>query len=478
MLRGGGSNTETRAVAFRTGLTDLDVRAFANSGTRIAISRDGSQIAFASVVDGTSMLLVRAAARPGARVIPGTEGATNFSFSPDGRWLVFGAGGRISRVEVAGGPVLPVAEGGTPHWGLDDVVVFTRASGIYRVAPFGGEPVLIVQLEGLTGNARPRLLPDGRAVVFQGPEADSVRHVWLADVASGEVTDLGVVGDNPRYVPTGHLVYGVQSQALMAVPFDLDSHRVTGEPATVLPDVRVYAGGATQFDVSETGTAVYASSSGPAGDRVELTLIDAAGREAVSPLGPGFYARPRFSPEGRYLSYNDSAAVVWVWDRESGENRRVPGERPHLLPAWSRDGRYVYMMGSVAGDAEGFRWRTDGSAEPEPLFSRPGPQIILGEAPDGERLLVADLTETRGSDLLIATLGTNGTVFANYLVAPWNERNGALSPDGARVAYMSDESGVNEVYVRSFPNPVGQVRVSEDGAPTRRGRPTAARSTT
>jgi Tol biopolymer transport system component len=396
-------------------------------------------------------------------VIPSTEGATNVSFSPDGRWLVFGAAGRIYRVEVAGGPVLPVAEGGAPHWGLDDLLVFARASGIYRVDPSGGEPVLIAQLEGLSGAARPRVLPDGRAVVFQGPETDSVRHVWLADLASGELTDLGIVGDNPRYLPTGHLVFGVQSQALMAVPFDLETHRVTGGPITVLPDVRVYANGATQFDVSETGTAVYASSSGAAADRVELTLIDMAGGESVTPLGPGFYRTPRFAPDGRYLAYADSAGVDWVWDRESGENRQVPSERPYYSPVWSHDGRSVYLTGVVGGVSDGFRWRMDGSAQPEQLFSRAGAQLILGEAPGGTRLLIAERTATRGSDLLIATLGTDSVAFANYLVAPWNERNGAISPNGARVAYVSDESGVEEVYVRAFPDPVGQLRVSESG---------------
>jgi serine/threonine-protein kinase len=458
----GGSDASTPAVPFRTTLTDVDARAFPNSGTRIAIARDGSQIAFASVVDDTSRLFVRAAGRPGVRMIPGTEGATNFSFSPDGRWIVFANAGQIYRVEVAGGPVLPVAAGNAPHWGLDDVLVFTRASGIYRVAPFGGEPVLIAQIEGLTGNARPRLLPDGRAVVLQGPEVDSARHVWVAELPSGELTDLGVVGDNPRYLPTGHLAFGVQSQALMAVPFDLETHQVTGAPITVLPDVRVYGGGATQFDVSETGTAVYASSAGAAGERVELTLIDMAGAESVTPLGPGTYGRPRFSPDGRYLAYNDSAGVVWVWDRESGENRRLSGERVYFLPAWSRDGRSVYVAGLVEGVTDGFRWRVDGSPLPEQLFSREGPQVILGEAPNGT-LLVAELTATGGSDLVSATLGPDSVTFTDYLIGPWNERNGAFSPDGARVAYVSDESGVDEVYMRPFPNPVGQLRVSENG---------------
>ena len=84
----------------------------------------------------------------------------------------------------------------------------------------------------------------------------------VVEIESGEVTDLGVTGNAPRYVPTGHLVYGHLSQALMAVPFDLGTHQVTGQPSTVLPEVEVAGGGATQFAVSETGTAVYSTGSG------------------------------------------------------------------------------------------------------------------------------------------------------------------------------------------------------------------------
>ena len=222
--------SEEAAAILRASITGLEVRAALNSGVRMAITRDGSHIAVASFVDGVSKLFVRRSDEVGFRAVEGTEGAEDPYFSPDGEWLVFrqrplgGAGlGQIRRVRVAGGPVLHVTDGGDPHWGLDDAIVFLRRDGMYRVSPSGGDVVRIIEDRG----NRPHLLPDGRAVLFQSSDGEG-RTVLLADLESGEVTDLGLPGGNPQYVPTGHLVYGHESQALMAVPFDLEERRVTG----------------------------------------------------------------------------------------------------------------------------------------------------------------------------------------------------------------------------------------------------------
>ena len=460
MLRG-GAPTAAPAVPFRTALTDFEFNAPGNSGNRVAISSDGSQMALASFVDGVSKIFVRDAGQRDFREIPGTEGANHPDFSPDGQWLVFEGEGGINRVEVSGGPILPVVGGRYPHWGLDDMLVFEGPDGLSWVAPSGGDPVSILNDISLT---RPHLLPDGRAVVFQGSSGDG-RGLMLVEIGSGEVTDLGVTGDNPMYVPTGHLVFGHQSQALMAVPFDLETHRVTGQPSTVLPDVLVYGGGATQFAVSETGTAVYALSGTVGVGGRQLVIVDLEGRESVSPLGAGLYIMPRFSPDGRYIAYT-VGNQIWVWDRDSGANPPITtlgGNTDYSF--WSRDGRYVYFSrDSPSTDGrDGFRTPADGSGEAEQLFRRPGAQVPLAESLDGTQFLVMEPTQDRDEDLLILTLGPDSAVFTNYLVAPWSEAYGTISPDGARVAYASNESGIFEVYVRSFPEPTGQLQVSEGG---------------
>ena len=458
-MQGRGAPTAAPAVPFRMGLTDFEFYAPPNTGSRLAISRDGSQFAFASWVDLASKIFLRPAGQRDFREIPGTEGATAPGFSHDGQWLVFQTEGGISRVEVSGGPILPITEGGSPHWGLDDMLVFEGPNnGIYWVAPSGGDPVLI--LDGVA-RTRPYLLPDGKAVVFQGSSSEE-RGLMLVEIGSGEVTDLGVTGGNPRYVPTGHLVFGHQSQALMAVPFDLETHRVTGQPSTVLPNVLVFEGGAAQFAVSETGTAVYAlSETVGTAKGLELVIVDLEGRQSASPLGPGAYSWPRFSPNGRSIAYSGGGRI-WVWDRESGANPPITTQGNADFSFWSRDGRYVYFS-PILNLRDGFRTLADGSGEPERLFRRDGLQVLLAESLDGTQLLVVEPTVDRGEDLLILTLGPDSAVFTDYLVAPWEEGFGTISPDGGRVAYVSNESGIHEVYVRAFPQPVGQLQVSEGG---------------
>jgi len=151
-------------IPFRVALTDFEARAPLNSNNRLAISRDGSLIAVTSFDQGVAKLFVRGAGQREFREIPGTDGATAYpGFSPDGRWLVFPQGRQIKRVEVAGGPILPVTEGSSADWGLPDLLVFQGPDGgIYRIAPSGGEPVLVTPAGG---GSRPRLLPDGKAVV-------------------------------------------------------------------------------------------------------------------------------------------------------------------------------------------------------------------------------------------------------------------------------------------------------------------------
>ena len=354
--------------------------------------------------------------------------------------------------------------GGSLHWGLDETIVFA-SNGIYKVLPSGGDPVLI--LEGPLPNARPHLLPDGEAVLFQRGE-DGVRTVMLVEIESGEVVSLGLAGANPRYVSTGHIVYGHESQALMAVPFDLATHQVTGEAGTALPEVLVYAGGATQFAVSETGTAVYGLPTGGSTGARRLVVLDLDGVETLVPLPEGGFNNPRFSPDGRYIAY-EAEDHIWVYDQETGAASPLTTEGINRHPVWSSDGRYVHF-GSVRGGTQGldgFRRLADGSADVELVFRREDPNHSVSASPDGGQWLVTEITSDRGIDLLIASEGPDSVEFRAYLRAPWDEMYGSVSPDGRRVLYMADEEG-GEIYVRSFPDALNQVRVApgvEGGEP-------------
>ncbi len=452
---------EVTAVPFRTDLSGFQLTAPLASGERIRISLDGSKIVFASWENGVSKLFIRRADQVGFTEIPGTEGAGHPTFSPDGEWLAFSVEGEIRRWELAGGPVLPVTEGTHPHWGLEGTLVFIWQGDIYQVSPLGRDRTLIADLDS-AGVVRPHLLPDGEAVIFQGSGQVDTRRLMMVEIGSGVVTDLGVPGNNPRYVSTGHLVYGHGRQALMAIPFDLETHRVTGEPLTVLPAVLVFNGGATQFDVSETGTAVFGLPG--FGAKRQLVIVDHDGSETPLPL-EGVLNHPRFSPlDGRQLAY-ENGLQIWIYDRVTGVNFPLARGNNYRLPWWSQDGRYVYYSGTVtSGSYDGFRRLADASQDEEPLYRRGDETHPLALSIDGTQLLVEVESRERGRDMLLMTRRDDTTTgFSDYLRADWNETTGTISPDGAWLAYVSDESGILEVYIRSFPEAEAQQMVSSGG---------------
>jgi serine/threonine-protein kinase len=465
VLRGEEPTEGPVPVPLRTGVSGFEVRAAANSGLRLAIAPDGSQIVVSSEVGtGDDRLFIRSAGDRSFSEVPGTTGAGEPGFSPDGAWLVYEQLGQIYRREVAGGPApVRVTAGNDPHWGLDSLLVYSGPQGLASISPFGGASRLIVPSEVAAGD-RPWLLPDGEAIVFQGEGAEGAR-LMLAELPSGQVVDLGIDGSNPRYAASGHLVYGHPSQVLMAVPFDLARHRVAGAPTTVLPSVLVYAGGWTQFSVSNTGTAIYALG-GPEVDLgLRFALVDENGEERPSPLPEGTYRMPRFSPDGRTILY-DQADQIRVWDRVSGGDRTLARGGQTDFAIWSTDGQYVYFSSRRGGTAgrDVFRVSASGSDEPVQLFQRAGDQIPVSASPDGSRLLLNDFSQEGGLDLLMLVQGSSSdATIEDFLVGPWNELMAAISPDGERVAYVSDESGTPEVYVRAFPSAERPVRLSDGG---------------
>ena len=426
-------------------------------GRGFAISRDGSLIAAIGEVD-ESGVFIRRADEIEFREIPGTEGAEYPTFSPDGQWLAFRQGDEIKRVGVLGGPVLPVAPGDQPHWGAEDMIVYTVGFTIYGVAPVGGEPRLLLD-ETSHQATLPYLLPDGEAVLFQRGESRSLAELMLLEIGSGSVSDLGVVGTNPRYVATGHLLFGDADQALMAVSFHLGSHRVTGAPFTVLPGVEVRPDGQIRFDVSDTGTALYGVARATGGMRLVEVSLD--GVEAPTPLGRGTFGHPRYSPNGRFISYEQDEQIL-VYDRETGANEQLTTEGVNRFPVWSSDGRYIYYVTAPPDLAgyEGFRRLADGSGEEERLYRRDGYVYPLWSRGD-ELLMGAWAGDDRGMDLLVMTASPDSVIFTDYLRADWNEMVGAISPDGRWVAYASDESGVVQGQVRSFPEAERQAGLGE-----------------
>ena len=452
-------------VTTRAAVTGVDINT-ASGGWRLAISPDGRSIL--KVANGS--IHIRPANDPEWRQLPNTEGGTDPTFSPDGQSLAFFVVGRIMKVAISGGPALPVATPGDfAHWGLDGTIVYSDSDILYRVASSGGDPQVLLDSDTL-GVIRPHLLPNGKAVVFGTGGGRENSRLFIFEVETGEVRELGLSGNQPRYVPTGHLIYGHRDGALMGVPFDVETLQVTGAPVTLLPSLAVFGGGASQFDVSDNGTLIYATSaggdSGATGQALPLGWVDLEGNETRLPLRPEGATTPRVSPEGSRIAY-ESNRQIWVYDVETGTNAQFTFEGQSNGPIWSPDGLFLYFL-SIRPGTEGrdlFRKATDGASGAEQLWRRGGGEITLTSiSPDGSWLVVGESNAGTSLDLALASLGPDSVSFREYLGADWEESEGVISPNGRWLAYTSDEAGVSGVFVRGFPDPIGQWRVSEGNA--------------
>ena len=195
----------------------------------------------------------------------------------------------------------------------------------------------------------------------------------------------------------------------------------------------------------------------------QLVEVDPNGVETQLPLDFLGVESPRYSPNGRYIAYRFEGELR-IYDRETGTNNPLSTGGSSSWPVWSADGRWVFFASSIAvGETVGYRRLSDLSEEPEPIYRGEGRVFPVSASPSGEMLMGGEVRSDRGQDLLIMSEGQDGMVFTPYLRANWNEYSGAISPSGDWVAYVSDESGQPEVYVRSFPDATDQVRVSVDG---------------
>ena len=350
-------------------------------------------------------------------------------------------------------------------WGADDQIIFgTNGAGLFRVSGGGGEPEALTTLDtehGESNHLWPFIIPGREAVVFVIGRGIPLTTGQLAvlDLATGEVTRLGLAGVSPHYVSTGHLVYAAEDGSVRAVPFDVTSLTVTGNPVPLIEGVAVKLSGAANFSISDNGRLVYAlgGAAGGLGAR-SLVWVDRDGREEPAVAEPRPFQEFSLSPDGTRVAARVTGTAgddVWIFDLIRQTNTRLTfDDDPSLFPTWTPDGTRVAFGSPLAWKA------ADGTGEVEPLSESPStlPQAF---SPDEGALVV----EVRGGrfDLGVVALDGDGTV-RPLLQGEFIERNAALSPDGRWIAYQSDESGQDEIYVRPFPDvDAGRWEVSSNG---------------
>jgi serine/threonine-protein kinase len=454
-------------------------------GADAVLSPDGTRLVFvAASADKMQHLYIRSLDQMQATVLSGTEGVRDPFFSPDGQWIAFFAGGKLKKISVQGGAAVslcdaPLDRGGS--WGDDGSIVFAAGNreGLSKVSSAGGNPEPLTTLNQQAGEVThrwPQVLPGSKDVVF----TDSTNGNWFDDAeiavystVSGKVKTVLHGGSYARYLPSGHLVY-VHNGTLFAIPFDSKRLEVTGQPAPAVEGVASSPdSGGAQFSFSDSGTFVYVAGSAVGSD-VSIYWMDAAGKFTPLRETPGNYNDLAISPDGKRLAMditNGNRNDIWVyeWERDTLTRLTFKGDS-NIRPVWTPDGQRIVYDSAEKGAVGNLWWiRADGGGDAQRLTESKDVQVPWSWSPDGKVLAFFQNNPVTSWDIMTMPVeGSEKTGWKPGQPKPFVNTSAievypAFSPDGRWIAYMSNESGSPEVYVRPFPGPGGRWQISTGG---------------
>ena len=394
-----------------------------------------------------------------AVALPGAEGTTVVDFSPDGQSLLImeaGSAGAtpleaaVMRIPVTGGTPTRIGAGmGLSAWGPDDTVIMGGLLGLRLGRTSGGEETRLTTAgEEEISHYVTTFLPHGRAVLFYSLGG---RHTALSayDFETGERTDF-IPGTSPMFVPSGHLVFW-RDGSLWAVSFDPDSLEVRGAPVLVVDGVQSFSGGVAAYTVADNGTLVYLP--------VEATTstlgwVDREGAMTKALVDGQGLAWPALSPDGTRVAFQRPARPdgedVWIRDLSSGlETKLTETSGFNQWPIWMPDGQTVtFASDLLSGGFHPHARPVDLSRDTE-LIARTGIVSAPGSwTSDGQTLVYHAAFLESKADIWTRTLRADPVEF---FATDFNEMQPRLSPNNKWLAYVSDRTGENRVYVRAFP---------------------------
>jgi eukaryotic-like serine/threonine-protein kinase len=450
--------------------------------SHLALSPDGRMLAFVSPdeASGENMLTVQRIGSLVAAILPGTEGANYPFWSRDDVYVAFFAGGKLKKVAAAGGTppqtlaAAPNARGGS--WGERGIIY----------APDGGGPLWKVNSDG--SNAAPLTdkifssttevshrwpvyLPDEDHYLFwagnfANSSDDRESGIYLSSLAAKKKKLLVLAHSNPGYA-SGYLYYVDARKGLVASSLDVTEGNVSGEPRFIGQAVGSLLTYWRAFSVSENGTVVYSTGTGPVYS--VLTWFDRAGK-ALGQIGDkGVLANPTISPDGSFVAVDTTDlrannVDIWIHNLKNASTTRFtfdPAEE--VAGTWSRDGHVIAFRRAAADGVSLFLKKAQG-LEPEKTILKVsgGTELIPNSwSPDNGEILCTSQPAGGSSDLVVVHVSEGKMV--PFLATKANETSGQISPDGRWVAYASDESGDWEIYVTSFPDAAGKWQVSRGG---------------
>lgn len=489
-------------------------------GKSIAISPDGSIVAY--IGGSTQTLFVRPLSELSPRRLAGTEGAVCPSFSPDGRWIVFTALGRLKKVPIRGGAPITIADsaGLCAVWTDQNEIVFDLASQLVRMSANGGPVAVLARFDTSKriGNMIPsQALPGGRSVLINISDGVGFYpQIGLVSLPDGHVTKLtpndGVQRFRAQYT-SGFIAFAQADPRILARPFSLRTRRFTGPAMTLLEATTEFAtangslayhsetgpsrslvavrrGGGTRLlspsagDSAQQSFAVGVQSplENPSRARAEV-LSGVASLSAVTLLDAAYYGWPRLSPDGKRVAMElatGGTVRIWVYDIDSRTLTRLTHGYSGVRPSgWTADGREVVFLASDSASTDAVRGSAsrcaetnlggscrlvaqpwDGSAPPRELMRLPQNVHAVSVSSLRGYAVFEVVHPGKPWDIWIAPLDTPRA--ARLLVAA-PVAQPRLSPDGKLLAYAGVETGRPEVYVRSVVGAARRLLVSAGG---------------
>jgi len=441
--------------------------------SNLAAAPDDSYVVYQSPLDQVDRLFLYDFESGKARPLAGTEGAESPFVSPDGRWVAFHRGTDLMKLRLTGGDAVKICAGPADFpgatWGSDGTILFPWGwiEGLWRVSADGGEPVQLTTVDvdaGEKGHWWPRFLPDGRHALFTIWNAGAGlidAEIAVLDVQTGEYRKV-IQGADARFLPPGYLVY-YHAGSYHAIAFDPDTLEVTGDPMPVLDDVTDPLPEGTEnlgLAISGRGTVFYNTQQVIPSARLAIVKPDAEPRPLA--FSARSFRHVAVSPDRSTIAAASLEAGVWVirlLDLRSGTDERIDLTGSNWRPIWKPDGSGFAFTSMRKGDFDiYFKDVRDGGAE-QPIRVTATDDYASAWSADGAVLLAIVTKKNGGYSLKAVPVG--GSADESTVIASFDNETVAISPDGEWLAYTARrDGGLTNVYVRPYPGPGADVRVS------------------
>jgi len=434
-------------------------------GVAIAVSSDGRRIVTRGGAGAEDMLYLRLIDDYESVPIEGTVGGRNPFFSPDDRWIGFLATTNLYKVRSTGGPPILISSApASPDgmdWGEDGFIYYGHQGRIWRVSADGGE------IESLTEGdpeenlrlALPFVLPGAKSLLCSTNTGRQTGGLFALDLGTSKLKDLDMLGSNPHYLSTGHVVFA-QADRVFVAPFDMRRLEFTG-PATPAHPRAWVDQGQIQIDISAEGTVVYLPASRD--ETQSLVTVDLEGQVVpLLPDGLPFISLndPRMSRNGRRLLISVEGGAIWMVDLDTQTPTLM--SESGFYPQWSPDGNEI-IYGTTRSESFDVYRRPVDLSRPEELMLDEKNNLRSGDWTRQGILVIREEIPDKGMDLRYIPNVDDPSTMLPLMEGDDDELAPIVSYDGKWLAYVSNYSGNDEIYVTSFPEIGARLRVSTKG---------------